>query len=122
MRLCEQHRRQSGHRGRRTRQARPLRECRARHLGLSPMSIDSNAELARSTEQVDFVHTGPGTLAGRYLRRFWQPIYVSAKLAKASAVPIRILGEELALYRGESGQARLIANECAHRLTRLSTG
>jgi 5,5'-dehydrodivanillate O-demethylase len=86
------------------------------------MSIDSNAELARSTEQVDFVHTGPGTLAGRYLRRFWQPIYVSAKLAKASAVPIRILGEELALYRGESGQARLIANECAHRLTRLSTG
>jgi 5,5'-dehydrodivanillate O-demethylase oxygenase subunit len=73
-------------------------------------------------EQVDFVHTGPGTLAGRYLRRYWQPVYVSAKLAKGRIVPIRILGEDLALYRGESGKARVIANECAHRLTRLSTG
>jgi 5,5'-dehydrodivanillate O-demethylase oxygenase subunit len=72
--------------------------------------------------EIDFVHTGPGTLAGRYLRRYWQPIYVSEKLAKARSVPIRILGEELALYRGESGKAHVIANECAHRLTRLSTG
>ena len=32
---------------------------------------DSNAQLDRSVEQIDdFVHTGPGTLAGRYLRRF----------------------------------------------------
>jgi 5,5'-dehydrodivanillate O-demethylase oxygenase subunit len=85
-------------------------------------SIDSNPELDRIVEQVDFVHTGPGTLAGRYLRRYWQPVYVSEKLAKGTVVPIRILGEDLALYRGESGKARVIANECAHRLTRLSTG
>ena len=85
-------------------------------------SIDSNAELDRIVEQVDFVHTGPGTPAGRYLRRYWQPIYVSEKLAQGSIVPIRILGEELALYRGESGKAHAITNECPHRLTRLSTG
>jgi 5,5'-dehydrodivanillate O-demethylase oxygenase subunit len=86
-------------------------------------SIDSSIELDRTGEQVDdFVHTGPGTLAGRYLRRYWQPIYVSEKLAKGSIVPIRILGENLALYRGESGTARLIANECPHRLSVLSTG
>jgi 5,5'-dehydrodivanillate O-demethylase len=85
-------------------------------------SIDSNPELDRIVEQVDFVHTGPGTLAGRYLRRYWQPIYLSEKLAKGKIVPIRILGEDLALYRGESGKARVIANECAHRLTVLSTG
>ncbi len=58
-------------------------------------SIDSNAELDRIVEQIDFVHTGPGTPAGRYLRRYWQPIYVSEKLAQGSIVPIRILGEEL---------------------------
>lgn len=85
-------------------------------------SIDSSAELDRSVEQVDFVRTGPGTLAGRYLRRYWQPIYLSEKLAKGKIVPIRILGEELALYRGESGKAHVVANECRHRLTRLSTG
>lgn len=85
-------------------------------------SIDANPKSDRLVEQVDFVRTGPGTLAGRYLRRYWQPVYVSGKLAKGKVVPIRILSEELALYRGESGAARVIANECAHRLTRLSTG
>jgi len=25
----------------------------------------------------DFAHTGPGTLAGRYMRMFWQPVYRS---------------------------------------------
>src|SRR5579863_4200639 len=83
----------------------------------------SNAQLDRSVEPIgDFVHTGPGTLAGRYLRRYWQPIYVSEKLPKGKIVPIRILGEELALYRGESGKARVITNECPHRLTRLHIG
>jgi 5,5'-dehydrodivanillate O-demethylase oxygenase subunit len=76
----------------------------------------------RSVEHADFVRTGPGTLAGRYLRRYWQPIYLSGELAKGTIVPIRILGEELALYRGESGAARVVKNECPHRLTRLSTG
>ena len=84
---------------------------------------DSNVQLDPTVGQIgDFVHTGPGTLAGRYLRRYWQPIYVAEKLPKGRIVPIRILGEELALYRGESGKARLIANECPHRLTRLHIG
>jgi len=84
--------------------------------------MSTNPEVDRITEQDDFVHTGPGTLAGCYLRRFWQPIYLSEKLAKGTIVPIRILGENLALYSGESGKARVIANECAHRLSVLSTG
>ena len=85
-------------------------------------SIDSKPGLDPSVEQIDFVRTGPGTLAGRYLRRSWQPIYVSGKLAKGTVVPIRIFGEELALYRGESGNVSVVTNECPHRLTRLSTG
>jgi 5,5'-dehydrodivanillate O-demethylase len=36
--------------------------------------------------------------------------------------PVRILGENLTLYRGESGQTYLIGNRCAHRGTQLSTG
>ena len=77
-------------------------------------STDANA--------VNFVHTGPGTLAGRYIRQYWQPIYESAKLPQGKIVPIRILGEDLALYRGESGKAHVMTNECPHRLTVLNTG
>ena len=43
-------------------------------------SIDSNPKLHRIFEEADFVHTGPGTLAGNYLRRYWQPIHVSEEL------------------------------------------
>ena len=33
----------------------------------------------------DFVHTGPGTLAGRFMRSFWQPICTSAQVEKGRA-------------------------------------
>jgi 5,5'-dehydrodivanillate O-demethylase len=69
-----------------------------------------------------FVRTGPGTLAGRYLRRFWQPIYESRKLSAGQAVQVRILGEDFTLYRGESGAPHLVGHRCPHRLTVLSTG
>jgi len=49
----------------------------------------------------DFVHTGPGTLAGRYMRLFWQPVYRAQDLAPGQAVPIRIMSEDFTLYRGE---------------------
>jgi 5,5'-dehydrodivanillate O-demethylase len=70
----------------------------------------------------DFVHTGPGTLAGRFLRRFWQPIYRAEDLLPGYAKPIKIMSEDYTLYRGESGVSHLVAFRCAHRGTQLSTG
>ena len=70
----------------------------------------------------DFVRTAPGTLAGRYLRMFWQPIYVTQDLAQGRTVPIRIMSEDFTLYRGESGVAHLVVARCPHRGTQLSTG
>jgi 5,5'-dehydrodivanillate O-demethylase len=70
----------------------------------------------------DFVHTGPGTLAGRYLRMFWQPICCSYELAAGQALPIRIMGDDFTLYRGDSGTPYLVGPRCAHRGTRLSVG
>ncbi|MCH6545701.1 MAG: hypothetical protein IH796_06840 [Deltaproteobacteria bacterium] len=49
--------------------------------------------------EIDFVHTGPGTLAGRYLRMFWQPVYRAQDLGVGRAVPIRIMRESFGLYR-----------------------
>jgi 5,5'-dehydrodivanillate O-demethylase len=63
-----------------------------------------------------------GTGMGTLLRKFWHPVALSKKLAKGSALPLRILGEELTLYRGESGTPYLVGGRCAHRLTVLHTG
>ncbi len=78
----------------------------------------------------EFVRVGPGTLAGRFLRTFWQPVYLSEDLKAGRAVPLQILGEDYTLYRGEvspslsegGGRAHLVAFRCAHRGTQLSTG
>jgi 5,5'-dehydrodivanillate O-demethylase len=68
------------------------------------------------------VHTDPGTPAGTYLRRYWHPIYISAELETNWSKPIRIMGQNLTLYRGESGAAHLVAARCAHRGLQLSAG
>lgn len=70
----------------------------------------------------DFAHTGPGTLAGRLMRQSWQPVGVSAELPRGRTLPVQMMGEEFTLYRGQSGQAYVVAGRCAHRGTLLSTG
>lgn len=69
----------------------------------------------------DFNSIGPGTLAGRFLRSFWQPIHIAEKVPQGRAVPVRIMGEEFTLYRGTSGM-HLVGARCPHRGVALSTG
>jgi len=71
---------------------------------------------------MDFVHTGPATLAGRYMRMFWHPVFVSEELRPGRAVPIQIMAERFTLYRGESGTPYVVDFRCAHRGTQLSLG
>ena len=70
----------------------------------------------------NFVRTGPGTLAGRYLRMFWQPVYRAEDLAPGQMRPIQVMSEKFTLYRGETGIPHVVAFRCAHRGTQLSTG
>jgi 5,5'-dehydrodivanillate O-demethylase len=70
----------------------------------------------------DLYRTGPRTLAGRYLRRFWQPVHRLEDLPPGRALPLRIMGEEFTLYRGEDGAPHAVAFRCAHRGTQLSVG
>lgn len=70
----------------------------------------------------DLLKAGPGTLAGRYLRMFWQPVFLARDLTKGQARPIRILGERFTLFRGMSGKAHLVGPRCAHRGAQLSAG
>jgi 5,5'-dehydrodivanillate O-demethylase len=71
---------------------------------------------------LDFHHTGPGTLAGQYMRMFWQPVYHSADLPVGRAKPIKIMNVDYTLYRGNSGQPYLTDFRCPHRGTQLSAG
>ena len=59
---------------------------------------------------------------GILLRKFWQPVAVSSELKVGNAMLIRIMNEDLTLYRGESGRPYIVAHRCAHRLTLLHTG
>ena len=77
---------------------------------------------APSAAYTDFAHIGPGTLAGRYLRRFWQPVARADDLPAGGTKPLRIMGEDFTLYRGEDGTPHVVASRCAHRGTQLSTG
>lgn len=73
-------------------------------------------------EYRDFAHIGPDHLAGRFIRRFWQPVMVGDDLPSGTAKRLRILGEYFTAYRGEDGVPHIVEDECAHRRTRLSLG
>jgi phenylpropionate dioxygenase-like ring-hydroxylating dioxygenase large terminal subunit len=67
--------------------------------------------------------TGPGTACGDLLRRYWQPVALSEEIPPGgSPVPVRILGEDLVLFRDDEGRPGLLDRHCSHRGTDLSYG
>lgn len=64
---------------------------------------------------------GPGTPCGELMRRYWQPIATSAEV---QSVPrkVRVLGEDLVLFRDHKGRAGLLYPRCMHRGTSLYYG
>src|SRR5437016_62015 len=72
-------------------------------------------------EDLQLTQVGPGTPGGEYLRRFWHPIVRLADL-KDVPVPVRILGEDLVLFRDGRGEIGLLHRHCAHRGTSLEFG
>jgi 5,5'-dehydrodivanillate O-demethylase oxygenase subunit len=86
---------------------------------------DTGALPRKSRRKFDFnlvTRTGPGTLAGAYMRRFWHPVWPSEELACGDVRAVRIMSEDFTLYRGESGAAHAVAHRCAHRRTVLAVG
>lgn len=69
---------------------------------------------------------GPGTPGGNLLRHYWQPAALAEELdGERSVIPVRLLGEDLVLYRdgiGDQATYGLLARACAHRRADLSFG
>ena len=74
-------------------------------------------------EQNDLLtQTGADTPTGRWLRRYWWPIAGVAELDHDPVRPVRLLGENLVLFRSERGELGLIAERCAHRGISMAYG
>jgi len=79
------------------------------------LSPEENAFLTR---------TGPGTPMGAYLRRFWLPVALAAEVAACDGDPVRLrlLGEDLVLFRDSEDRIGLLAEHCPHRGASLYFG
>lgn len=72
-------------------------------------------------EDTELTHVGPGTPCGEYFRRYWQPICFADEL-RDLPLGVKILGEELVVFRDLSGAVGLLELHCPHRGTSLEFG
>jgi 5,5'-dehydrodivanillate O-demethylase len=63
-----------------------------------------------------------GTPMGGLLRRYWMPIAAVSEFDDKSIKPVRLLGENLTLYKDLSGTYGLVDRQCAHRRADLAYG
>ena len=69
----------------------------------------------------DLVCVGRGTPAGELLRRYWHPIAVASEVEDVP-VPVRVLGEDLILFKTRRGEFGVVYPRCCHRGTTLYYG
>ena len=77
-----------------------------------------------SAEQNALVtEAGDGSPGGALMRRYWQPAALVEELAEERPlVPVRLMGEDLVLFRAGDGGLRLTARRCPHRGADLRFG
>ena len=77
----------------------------------------------RAEDNRKITETGPGTPGGNWMRLYWQPVALSEELeTERAVVPVKVLGEDLVLFRNDDGVIGLIDRRCAHRGADLSLG
>jgi phenylpropionate dioxygenase-like ring-hydroxylating dioxygenase large terminal subunit len=76
---------------------------------------------AAPTYDAELAEVGPGTPCGEFMRRYWQPVAVSPNVTTTPQT-VRILGEDLILFRDGRGRPGLLTPRCAHRGASLYYG
>lgn len=69
----------------------------------------------------ELTRVGPGTPCGEYLRRFWHPVAMASEVGDLPRA-LRILGEDLVLFRDGGGRYGLVHRRCPHRQASLEYG
>ena len=77
-----------------------------------------------SKEETELLtRVGPGTPAGQMLRRYWWPVGFTEQVKeKGQPVKVRVLCEDLVLFRDGNGRLGLLGLHCSHRGTSLEFG
>lgn len=65
---------------------------------------------------------GPGTPMGDLFRRYWMPVLPSCELGMGSVRRVRLLGEDLVVFRDGRGNLGALEEHCPHRGTSLGYG
>src|ERR1700691_2441168 len=86
------------------------------------MAPERRTRMATQDENERLTRIGPSTPMGNLLRRYWHPVGTEAELAKEPVRRVRILGEDLTLYRSARGEYGLIDDRCPHRCLSLEFG
>jgi 5,5'-dehydrodivanillate O-demethylase len=76
------------------------------------------------TEEVNdrYSRVGAGTPTGELMRRYWHPIAAVSQMKDKATKKVRLLGEDLILYKDRSGDFGLIEPHCAHRRMNMIYG
>jgi 5,5'-dehydrodivanillate O-demethylase len=77
------------------------------------LSTDENKRLTE---------VGRGTPMGDLLRRYWHPVAPAAELTNRPTKQLRLLGEDLVLYKDKRGTYGLLGLHCPHRRANLVYG
>ena len=74
-------------------------------------------------ENALLTQVGRGTPCGELLRRYWHPVAATGEFTDEKPIKaVKILGEELVVYRDPGGNYGLVGEHCPHRLASLAYG
>ena len=74
-------------------------------------------------ENILLTEVSRGTPCGELLRRYWHPVAAAAELTDEKPIrAVKILNEELVVYRDRTGRYGLVGEHCPHRLASLAYG
>jgi len=77
------------------------------------LTVEENEQLTR---------VGPGTPMGNLMRRYWQPLAAVSEMQDRWTKRVKLLGEDLVLFKDRQGRFGLIAEFCPHRRASLAYG
>ena len=88
-----------------------------------PITADTGTAYGRPkpSSRLELAQVGAGTPMGELLRRYWHPIGMAAD-ANDTPRQVRVLGEDLILFRDKTGRPGLVYPHCAHRGSSLFYG
>jgi nitrite reductase/ring-hydroxylating ferredoxin subunit len=88
-----------------------------------PIQVDTGTAYGRPepTSNLELTQVGKGTPMGELMRRYWHPIGLCSD-ANTTPRQVRLLGEDLILFRDTTGRPGLVYPHCAHRGASLFYG